>query len=86
MFIVIIKEDKHWLLGDLIGQGQKHLVYSRNNKWVYKIYALWPIKSPIHLIKTVRKYLKDRNSIPIQMPCKFVDLAIMNNCIFPIFK
>lgn len=83
MFMVKINPDTkhHWLLGNIIGEGKEHIVFAKNNKWVYKIYCKYSF-SP----KLVYEYIKSRNSVPRQLPCKFVGLAYIEKRWYPIFK
>ena len=72
-------------LGKLIGQGKEHLVFAKNDKYVYKVFTL-KIKNIFTLIRVIYQYLDSRNSIPYQLPCKFVGITYYSGYLFPIFK
>lgn len=74
----------HLLLGKKLGEGKEHLVFTRG-KYVYKI-NWYKSKNIIDIIKHIFKYLRIRNSIPFQVPCKFVGFCFLGGYMFPIFK
>ena len=83
MFI-INPSNNHWLIGKCIGKGAEHTVYAKG-KYVYKI-RRYKSSDIFDLIEFIIIYLRRRNSIPFQLPVKFVGLAYMNKHIYPIFK
>ena len=86
MFMVKVnpKTKHHWLLGDRIGKGAQHIVFAKND-YVYKI-RTHSTKDIFDFIEFVVIYLRKRNMIPWQLPCKFIGVAYMNKCFYPIFK
>ena len=83
MFI-INPSNNHWLIGKCIGKGGEHTVYAKG-KYVYKI-RRYKSSDIFDLIEFIIIYLRKRNSIPFQLPVKFVGLAYMDKHIYPIFK
>ena len=83
MFI-INPSNNHWLIGKCIGKGAEHTVYAKG-KYVYKI-RRYKSSDIFDLIEFIIIYLRRRNSIPFQLPVKFVGLAYMDKHIYPIFK
>ena len=83
MFI-INPNNSHWLIGKYIGKGAEHTVYAKG-KYVYKI-RRYKSSDIFDLIEFIIIYLRRRNSIPFQLPVKFVGLAYMDKHIYPIFK
>ena len=83
MFI-INPSNNHWLIGKCIGKGAEHTVYAKG-KYVYKI-RRYESSDIFDLIEFIIIYLRRRNSIPFQLPVKFVGLAYINKHIYPIFK
>ena len=83
MFI-INPSNNHWLIGKCIGKGAEHTVYAKD-KYVYKI-RRYKSSDIFDLIEFIIIYLRRRNSIPFQLPVKFVGLAYMDKHIYPIFK
>ena len=83
MFI-INPSNNHWLRGKCIGKGAEHTVYAKG-KYVYKI-RRYKSSDIFDLIEFIIIYLRRRNSIPFQLPVKFVGLAYMDKHIYPIFK
>ena len=83
MFI-INPNNNHWLIGKYIGKGAEHTVYAKG-KYVYKI-RRYESSDIFDLIEFIIIYLRRRNSIPFQLPVKFVGLAYMDKHIYPIFK
>ena len=83
MFI-INPSNNHWLIGKCIGKGTEHTVYAKG-KYVYKI-RRYKSSDIFDLIEFIIIYLRRRNSIPFQLPVKFVGLAYMDKHIYPIFK
>jgi hypothetical protein len=75
---------KHLLLGKKLGEGREHLVYSKGD-YVYKV-VINKSNNIINFIDLIVEYIKVRNSIPFQVPCKFIGIAIFNGYICPIFK
>jgi len=86
MFIVKVnpKNKHHWLLGDYLGRGGEHTVYTKG-KYVYKIRRK-RTSNIFRLIEYVIIYLRNRNKIPFQLPCKFVGIAYMDKHWCPVFK
>ena len=83
MFI-INPNNNHWLIGKCIGKGAEHTVYAKG-KYVYKI-RRYKSSDIFDLIEFIIIYLRRRNSIPFQLPVKFIGLAYMDKHIYPIFK
>ena len=83
MFI-INPSNNHWLIGKCIGKGAEHTVYAKD-KYVYKI-RRYKSSDIFDLIEFIIIYLRRRNSIPFQLPVKFIGLAYMDKHIYPIFK
>ena len=83
MFI-INPSNNHWLIGKCIGKGAEHTVYAKG-KYVYKI-RRYKSSDIFDLIEFIIIYLRRRNSIPFQLPVKFVGLAYIDKHIYPIFK
>ena len=83
MFI-INPNNNHWLIGKCIGKGAEHTVYAKG-KYVYKI-RRYESSDIFDLIEFIIIYLRRRNSIPFQLPVKFVGLAYMDTHIYPIFR
>ena len=83
MFI-INPSNNHWLIGKCIGKGAEHTVYAKG-KYVYKI-RRYKSSDIFDLIEFIIIYLRRRNSIPFQLPVKFIGLAYMDKHIYPIFK
>ena len=83
MFI-INPSNNHWLIGKCIGKGAEHTVYAKD-KYVYKI-RRYKASDIFDLIEFIIIYLRRRNSIPFQLPVKFIGLAYMDKHIYPIFK
>ena len=83
MFI-INPSNNHWLIGKCIGKGAEHTVYAKG-KYVYKI-RRDKSSDIFDLIEFIIIYLRRRNSIPFQLPVKFVGLAYIDKHIYPIFK
>ena len=83
MFI-INPSNNHWLIGKCIGKGAEHTVYTKG-KYVYKI-RRYKSSDIFDLIEFIIIYLRRRNSIPFQLPVKFIGLAYMDKHIYPIFK
>ena len=83
MFI-INPSNNHWLICKCIGKGAEHTVYAKG-KYVYKI-RRYKSSDIFDLIEFIIIYLRRRNSIPFQLPVKFVGLAYMDKHIYPIFK
>lgn len=83
MFI-INPSNNHWLIGKCIGKGAEHTVYAKG-KYVYKI-RRYESSDIFDLIEFIIIYLRRRNSIPFQLPVKFIGLAYMDKHIYPIFK
>ena len=83
MFI-INPSNNHWLIGKCIGKGAEHTVYAKG-KYVYKI-RRYKSSDIFDLIEFIIIYLRRRNSIPFQLPVKFVGLAYMDKHIYAIFK
>lgn len=78
------KQEKHWLLGEKIGEGKHHIVFAKK-KYVYKIRKYLTSNIP-EFVEFVIFYSRRRNSIPFQIPSKFIGIAFVDNHIFPIFK
>ena len=83
MFI-INPSNNHWLIGKCIGKGAEHTVYAKG-KYVYKI-RRYESSDIFDLIEFIIIYLRRRNSIPFQLPVKFIGLAYIDKHIYPIFK
>ena len=78
------KAKHHWLLGDRIGKGAQHIVFAKND-YVYKIRTKIS-ENIFDFIEFVIIYLRKRNMISWQLPCKFVGLCYMKGHIYPVFK
>lgn len=78
------KWKKHLLLGTKIGEGSEHIVFAKGD-YVYKVRDK-KTKSLIDFIEYVIDYLKRRNCIPFQIPCKFTGIVFLNKHFYPIFK
>ena len=77
------KWTRHFLLGKELGYGRQHVVYEKG-KYVYKI-RVKKTSNIIDFIKLIKKYYK-RNTIPYQIPAKFVGIAYIDKHFYPIFK
>ena len=78
------KWKKHLLLGTKIGEGSEHIVFAKGD-YVYKVRDK-KTSNPIDFIEYVIDYLKRRNCIPFQIPCKFAGIVFLNKHFYPVFK